>query len=101
MSSYHVWSYTSDDLTSFANTVKEAVVAHLYNEGLLPEDADYGEICGTFAVIHARKGSLGRWFDRLRGRDKEDAYYITIVKAHVPPEPPEPTHLRPVKDEDE
>jgi len=81
------YTYTDESLTSFANQIKELVVKHLHSEhrlrGGVSEPVE--RICGEFTVVLAKKGVLGKWFDKFRDRT-EDGPYITILKSRLPEE---------------
>jgi hypothetical protein len=71
------WTFSPEELTSNANLVKEVIVSALESEGLLLRPAS--EICERYAVLHVKRGLLGRIYDILR-KEKEDVRLYKVVK---------------------
>lgn len=75
-----VAEYTDEELTKFANAVKEAVIAKLVSDSIIDPTFDYEEVCAVYAVIPLRKGIFGHLYDKLRGLE-DNKIYLTVMKA--------------------
>jgi hypothetical protein len=70
---------TEQDLTQSINQGKELLIRAMAADGIISEE-DASEAIKYYAIIVARKGWLGRIFDKARGIT-EDKMMIHVVKG--------------------
>ena len=77
--------YTDEDLSRLVNRTKEVVIGFLANEGhiTLSGQKEYEELCASYAVVIARRGMFGHFWDKVRGIDS-DGFIITIMPSEIP-----------------
>lgn len=74
------YTMMDEDLTKFANQIKECVLAHLANIKLLTEE-ETNEFLSTHAVVVSTPGFFGKLWCKFRGEDpKKDSPIIYIAK---------------------
>jgi hypothetical protein len=74
------YTMTEAALTTFANQVKEVLVANLVEAKVISkEQSEY--IAGNYAIVCSEKGTLGKMFDKLRRKDGNEAILITVLKG--------------------
>jgi hypothetical protein len=74
----HIYPYTEAELTQLANQVKELVIETLHAEGEIPGNPE--QLSATYAVIAVRGTMLGRFWNKVRGMEKDEPRW-TVLKS--------------------
>ncbi len=73
----HLYSHTVEDMTKFANQIKEITIAGLEVEGFLKGDV-VETLCSEYVIVLAEPGTFGKIWKKLRCGKKEDKNILTI-----------------------
>lgn len=78
MSVKRVYTFDQNDLTEFANQVKECLAAAMYDDGILESK----EVLNLqFAVVVTERNWLGKTISKAMGHSDKDNSIITILKT--------------------
>jgi len=79
---YKAYTYHLNDLTLVVNQSREIYLTHMVDEGIITEEqaAKMKQYC----VVISEKGMLGRFFDRLWGKDNSNDLNVLVVKVMNP-----------------
>jgi len=72
------YMYSKEDLTTFANEIKETLLETMGKDGHI--NKDYEELCTKYILIINSKGMFGKLWDKLTGL-KTDELRVTVLKS--------------------
>jgi hypothetical protein len=72
------YTYTEFDLQEFANQIKDLLIIHFENDGLLTFAAE--EVGKKYVVCLSRKNLFGKFFEKISGRKTDDEIIIHVLK---------------------